>query len=513
MYGIQDVISSLESLIVLLSLDDEYIYQLKVCLVSTVKLCEAHPSHCPLFVDAIGSTLINARNEASLSEKQTVVLCEALGAIGSFGDKVLLPLLPDILEKLRQTGHVHTKVMLCTLLFQMVASGYEWNSECIEAIEAAVKSVNGWAKYRIARSAARYGHHPIAKTIFKGLKEAVASEQLHFWLSGLELMTSAESSLSNKTVCGTRTEEKSAILERLNTAISYYASACASFKAASTPLRSLQFASEYAKLRCEFLQALGQLLHSCRSLCTSPPPAIALSIVQVTKDDFQRYGRVTYQLRKSSQDFLVCADNYRKLYQSAFDADPGSLNNIRLLQQLCRLMSNSVDRVCGVPPGGNAATSTTAGSSAATSMYQQEMPDFHFDDTVEMRQISKYLKEVRRLAPPGDIKENDESITHARVECLISQVILLAGGKVRLPLPRYFFQALQTTVVKLSVSPQPRVFGEPVCVPQGSQLALKIEGVLRHGKRGSLFRSVDAVCISISTSPPSKTNAADQKVT
>lgn len=82
--------------------------------------------------------------------------------------------------------------MLCTLLFQMVAGGYEWNSECSEAIDNVAKNIDGWSKYRIARSAARYGHHIIATEIFKSLKEAVASEQLHFWLSGLELVTKAE---------------------------------------------------------------------------------------------------------------------------------------------------------------------------------------------------------------------------------------------------------------------------------------------------------------------------------
>lgn len=35
------------------------------------------------------------------------------------------------------------------------------------------------------------------------------------------------------------------------------------------------------------------------------------------------------QLRKSAQDLKNCAENYQKLYQSAFDADPGSLANIR----------------------------------------------------------------------------------------------------------------------------------------------------------------------------------------
>lgn len=111
-YGIQDVVSCLESLIVLLALDDKYLCQLRVCLRSTVKLCKAQPSHCSVFVDAIGSTLFNSNTEGGQSEKQTVALCEALGAIGSLGENTLLPLLPDVLLKLKQTLHVHTKVKL-----------------------------------------------------------------------------------------------------------------------------------------------------------------------------------------------------------------------------------------------------------------------------------------------------------------------------------------------------------------------------------------------------------------
>ncbi|XP_078049199.1 integrator complex subunit 7 [Augochlora pura] len=493
-YGIQDVVSCLESLIVLLALDDKYLHQLRVCLRSTVKLCWAQSTHCSVFVDAIGGTLFNTNSEGGQSEKQAVALCEALGAIGSIGENTLLTLLPDILAKLKQTLHVHTKVMLCTLLFQMVAGGYEWNTECTEAVEEVIRSVDGWAKYRIARSAARYGHHTIATQIFKSLKETVASEQLHFWLSGLELVTKAESHLMEKTE-ETENKAKVFIVEKLNGAIARYASACASLKAASTPLRSLQFASEYSKLRCEFLQGIVQLLHSCRSLCTAPPPAIAVAVVLATKDDLQRYGRVTHQLRKSAQELKNCADNYQKLYQSAFDADPGSLANIKALQEMCRLLANSVERVCG-------------GSGICT--YHQSDVNFDFGDTVEMRQLARCCTELRRLAPPWISEGKNAAISHSRVNCLISQVMLLAGKKMRLPIPRYYFQSLQSTTVKLSVSPQPRVLGEPVSVPQGSQLALKVEGVLRHGRRASLYRSVAAVCISISTTPPSKINS-DQK--
>lgn len=166
------------------------------------------------------------------------------------------------------------------------------------------------------------------------------------------------------------------------------------------------------------------------------------------------------------------------------------------LQEICRLLANSVERVCGGP---------------AVLMYpqQNDSVNFHFDDSVEMRQLAFCCSELRHLAPSNG--EGKAGISHVRVSSLISQVTLLADGTMRLPIPRYFFQTLQTTSIKLSVSPQPRVLGEPVSVPQGSQLALKVEGVLRHGRRASLFRSVAAVCISISTTPPSKINS-DQKV-
>lgn len=97
-------------MIVLLALDDKHLHQLKVCLRSTVKLCQSQPSHCAVFVDAIGCTLINASAENDQNEKQTVALCEVLGAIGSLGENALLPLLPDILIKLKQTSHIHIKV-------------------------------------------------------------------------------------------------------------------------------------------------------------------------------------------------------------------------------------------------------------------------------------------------------------------------------------------------------------------------------------------------------------------
>lgn len=68
---------------------------------------------------------------------------------------------------------------------------------------------------------------------------------------------------------------------------------------------------------------------------------------------------------------------------------------------------------------------------------------------------------------------------------------------VPLPIPRYFFQVLQSTSVKLAISPQPRVLGEFISVQSGSHLAVKVEGVIQHGQKPGLFRRVEGVIVTV----------------
>jgi hypothetical protein len=76
-------------------------------------------------------------------------------------------------------------------------------------------------------------------------------------------------------------------------------------QAASTPLQNLQFQSEYTRLRAEFLQCLAQLVHTCHSLCTAPPPAVASAIAETTRDNLQRYGHITNQVWLESLEPLL----------------------------------------------------------------------------------------------------------------------------------------------------------------------------------------------------------------
>lgn len=83
-----------------------------------------------------------------------------------------------------------------------------------------------------------------------------------------------------------------------------------------------------------------------------------------------------------------------------------------------------------------------------------------------------------------------------------------------LPIPRFFFQVLQSTSVKLSISPQPRVMGEFISVQSGSQLAVKVEGVIQHGHKPGLFRKVEGVIVTVTSQfqPSNKNKDIDLKV-
>jgi integrator complex subunit 7 len=256
-----------------------------------------------------------------------------------------LSLLVNILNLLRALSEIESptaqqiriKIMLCTLVFQTM-SDYTWNAETESAIYCVVENNNLWANYCIARAAVRYGHHKIAHKIFSQLTEQVSSEHFHFWLVCLKEMSEAESHLLS---CD------DILVNRLEKSIIHYNKAVAAlkvievirasdkyhhvlFQAASTPSHNLQFQAEYMRIRTEFLQCLIQLIYTCNTLCIVPPPAIAATIVQNTRDEYQRHGYITNQLRKCVKEFRNCGDLYWKLYQTAFDADPATLENMQM---------------------------------------------------------------------------------------------------------------------------------------------------------------------------------------
>ncbi|XP_025830682.1 integrator complex subunit 7 [Agrilus planipennis] len=487
--GIEDVISALETFILLLFFSEErYPHQLKKALKCSVQLCEAKHDHCKIFIELLGCQLESANDDSITS------ICETLGAIGSLQPESLLPLLGNILKLLSELSEIssptdqqiQTKVILCTLVFQSLC-GFQWDTETAEVIFRVTLNNNQWANYKIGRSAVRYGHHMIALNIFTKLTDQVSSEHLHFWLVCLREMSKAESCLIND-------KGKNSLVDRINEAIVNYNKAIAALKAASTPSNNLQFQAEYMRIRAEFLQCLVQLLHTCNILCIVPPPAIASTIVQTTRDEYQRHGYITNQIRKCVKDFKNCGDMYWKLYQTAFDADPVTLENIQILQQTCAVLEHCIESVC------------------VTGIKLKEESTKFISHTLqtaklESRQLIKGCQDAAKIVEIVTESSNQQTITHKQTELIEKIVEVLINTS--LPLPRYFFQVLQSTSLKLAISPQPRVMGEFISVQAGSQLTVKVEGVIQHGQTPGLFRKIDGVLVTVTSQFQSSNKGKD----
>lgn len=481
----EEVVSALENLILLLTFGcEKRSYELKIALKCVVQLCEAKSDYCGSFVELLGTTLKNIGNG------YTIVICETLGAIGSLQSDTLLPLIDTILDLLRSLSEIPNctkqqrliKTMLCTLIFQTL-SGYAWNEHTESTIKLVTEKNNHWANYCIARAAIRYGHHSVATNIFEELNEQVSSEHFHFWLVCLREMTQAEAQLYS--------EDSSGLARRLENAIIYYNKASSALKAASTPSHTLQFQAEYLRIRAEFLQCLAQLLYSCNILCIVPPPAIAGSIVQSTRDEFQRHGYITNQLRKCTKELKSCAELYWKLYQTAFDADSATLENIQILQQMCTLVEECVESVC------------VSGANAKN----EPIDVVSKNVKLESRQLIKACENSFKISSLILAESAGNTITHKQVELLKKLIEVLVNAA--LPIPRYFFQILQSTSVKLAITPQPRVMGEFISVQAGSQLAVKVEGVIQHGRKPGLFRKVKEIVIVVTSQFQNNAKAKD----
>ncbi|XP_065728539.1 integrator complex subunit 7 isoform X2 [Phocoena phocoena] len=471
----QDAVFGLESLLVLCSEDDSPGAQatLKIALNCMVKLAKGRPHLSQSVVETLLTQLHSAQDAAR------ILMCHCLAAIAMqlpvLGDGML----GDLMELYKVIGRSATDkqqellVSLATVIF--VASQKALSPEVKAVIKQQLESVsNGWTVYRIARQASRMGNHDMARELYQSLLTQVASEHFYFWLNSLKEFSHAEQCLT-----GLQEENYSSALSCIAESLKFYHKGIASLTAASTPLNPLSFQCEFVKLRIDLLQAFSQLICTCSSLKTSPPPAIATTIAMTLGNDLQRCGRISNQMKLSMEEFRSLASRYGDLYQASFDADSATLRNVELQQQSCLLISHAIEALILDP---ESASFQEYGSTGAA----------HADSEYERRMMSVY-----------------NHVLEEHTACLCNAIISLL--KVPLSFQRYFFQKLQSTSIKLALSPSPRNPAEPIAVQNNQQLALKVEGVVQHGSKPGLFRKIQSVCLNVSSTLQSK-SGQDYKI-
>ncbi|XP_030413421.1 integrator complex subunit 7 isoform X1 [Gopherus evgoodei] len=487
----QDAVFGLESLLVLCSQDNSPGAQatLKIALTCMVKLAKCRPHLSQSVVESLLTQLHSAQDAAR------ILMCHCLAAIAMqlpvLGDGML----GDLMDLYKVIGRSATDkqqellVSLATVIF--VASQKALSSEVKNVIKQQLENVsNGWTAYRIARQASRMGNHDMARELYQSLLTQVASEHFYFWLNSLKEFSHAEQCLT-----GLQEEDYSSALSCIAESLKSYHKGIASLTAASTPLNPLSFQCGFVKLRIDLLQAFSQLICTCNSLKTSPPPAIATTIAMTSGNDLQRCGRISTQMKLSMEEFRNLATRYGDLYQSSFDADSATLRNVEFIrqQQSCLLISHAIEALILDPESASFQEYTSSGAAHVESEYERRM----------MSVFNHVLEEVeslnRKYAP----------VSYLHTACLCNAVIALL--KVPLSFQRYFFQKLQSTSIKLALSPSPRNPAEPIAVQNNQQLALKVEGVVQHGSKPGLFRKIQSVCLNVSSTLQSK-SGQDYKI-
>ncbi|KAK3516832.1 hypothetical protein QTP70_023709 [Hemibagrus guttatus] len=202
--------------------------------------------------------------------------------------------------------------------------------------------------------------------------------------------------------------------------------------------------------------------------------------------ELQRCGRISQQMKHSMDEFRSLASRYADLYQSSFDADSATLRNVELQQQSCLLISYVIEALILDPQTASLQDFGPLSSVQTESKYERRMQSV-------FNLVLEEVESLRRKHPP---------VSYLHTGCLCDAVIALL--KVPLSFQRYFFQKLQSTSIKLALSPSPRAPNEPIPVQNTQQLTLKVEGVIQHGSTPGLFRKIHSVCLNASSTLQSK---------
>uniref|UniRef100_A0AAG5DHT6 Integrator complex subunit 7 n=1 Tax=Anopheles atroparvus TaxID=41427 RepID=A0AAG5DHT6_ANOAO len=468
--------------------------------------------------------LLSEESNSSNSAGHSKLICEALGAIcsnvivscdfykhhpaGSTGasagpfSSVMQHLLKK-LEVLAKTGggeldkeRSNIVELLAAICMQAMLGSF-MPDNVIGIFLLLLQTTNPWTQYRIARSASRYGQHFLAALIYEKLSRNISLENLHFYLLALSQISKAECILNHGQEYETlaqkhikrepgllappATDSSLSLIDRLEKAINLYCTALSTLKASSSPLHPLGFQSELIRLRCIFLEVLHSVVITRNTLCITPPSEISQTLAQNCRDPLQKYGHITNQLRKHVKLLKNCEEAYGRLYKSSFDADPGTLEHLEAVQYLCATLQLSIEAISFINP-----------SETPKIAPQSSHPETRYLLTV-CRNVTKQLLTMPTEGPGGT-----KMLTHEHTDMMMRQIETVV--KSSHCIPRFFFQVLQNTSVKLALTPQPRATGEPVFVQPNSHLVVKVEGVIQHyGRTPSLFRAINSIQLTLNS--------------
>nr|XP_032516905.1 integrator complex subunit 7-like [Danaus plexippus plexippus] len=199
-----ELMLALESLVIATGMDNgqNNIRPLRIALRCLVQLSSSAPH---LYASRTAGVLGSAA-QSSVGPRQAALLegLAALGALGASAAPYLIPALERAKEDCKDpTYDGTTLVLICTVLLQeraVAALRYRIRGSWEERIKDAVRGADGWTRYRVARTALRYGHHRLAGELLEQLATQAPSEAAQRWLTALHRAAAADRLLEDEGV-------------------------------------------------------------------------------------------------------------------------------------------------------------------------------------------------------------------------------------------------------------------------------------------------------------------------
>lgn len=455
--------------------------QYKLIYRQIVKLCSLNPSYSPNLFKLCFDRLTN--KDVDLNELNHFIT-ELMCAIHQSAESILVS--PETMWKLIRTRSLEMSeknlLNLSVLYFQALRLKHD-----AEVPNNLVEKLTGkrslWFQFKIMRQAMRFGHYQIAGQICQDIHDGVTSDTMDFYFKSLSRVCTAESILSRK-------ED---LDSNLKTALPIYEQAVSPLRASVCNSRLTNFQLQFLWLRIRTLQVHVVLRQCCKTHSLAPITyATLLSAIGAIRGgpdvNLSRLF-IVQQMPKIAKDFRYLSDCYDNLSLVSFDCDNQTLDFISLLKSSCTLMADAIDSIFQY--GKNLPVLSVIprlSENAKLALEQREL-----DAT-----CNKLMRSIRsRIIEPG-LKPEEQMI-----DPLISLLKEFSDDLLKCPFmyPRYFYQALQKTQIKLAITPQPSTSSGTINLLLNYNLVLKVEGLIQNlSMTQRAIREVSKVVISVSLS-------------
>lgn len=366
----------------------------------------------------------------------------------------------------------------CVLYFQASRLHSKQNIEDSLVTEVTQKR-SLWFGFKVMRQAMRYGHHRIAKLICNQLHEQVTTDTTDFYFKSLGRICSAESLLQRETDNDSNLRE----------ALPLYEESMSPLRAAIGRSRTTNFQLQFLWLRIRNLQAHSTLRQCCKVYETSPISyadlLLAIGAIRGSNDpSLSRLG-VTQQMPKIAKEFRYLSELYENLSVVSFNCDDRTLDYIHLLKCTCVIMADTIDAIFQYGRNLPVISKLSFESNSRLALEHRELEG-------TCRRLIEMIE--AEILKPG-ISPSQESI-----QPLINLLRSFSVEILKCPFvyPRYFFQPLQMTQIKLAITPQPSQFSGSLELMINFNLVLKVEGLIQNpSKTHIVIRKVSKVIVSV----------------